>query len=99
MMFLEKYIEVFVAGGGGQCAQVEPIAVVFKDGWRTRSPPMEDFRSYAPRVEAAIEANLKNQLEMGVGRAVEPSDADFGCAVVRAVPKPDSESSVRVIII
>jgi hypothetical protein len=85
---LEKYKEVFVPKPAGS-AQVEPMAVVFKDGWK--APPMEAFRSYAPRVEAAIEADLKKQLEMGV---VEPSEADFGCAV-HAVPKPDSESGYR----
>ncbi len=66
---LEKYKEVFVPKPAGS-AQVEPMAVIFKDGWR--ASPMEAFRSYAPPVEAAIEADLKKQLELGV---VEPRRA------------------------
>jgi hypothetical protein len=84
----EKYQEVFVPKPAGS-ALVEPMVVVFKEGWKP--PPMEAFRKYSPRVEAAIEADLQKQLEMGV---VELSEADFGCAV-HAVPKPDSESGYR----
>ena len=85
---IEKYKDVFEPKPAG-AAKVEPMAVVFKEGWAP--PPMEAFRTYSPRVEAAIESDLKKQLELGV---VEPSDADYGCPV-HAVPKPDSESGYR----
>ena len=85
---LEKYSDVFLPKPAGS-AKVEPMAVTFKEGYK--APPMEPFRSYSPRVEAAIEADLKKQLDLGV---VEPSLSDSGCPV-HAVPKPDSESGYR----
>jgi hypothetical protein len=88
---LDQFQDVFDEKPAGS-ALVPPMVISVKPGWKR--PPMDAYRKYAPRVEAAIEMDLQKQLDKGV---VIPSDASYGCAV-HAVPKADSESGFRFTI-
>ena len=85
---LEEFKEVFVAKPAG-AARVEPMSITFKEGWT--HPPMEPPRVHSPRVEAAIEMDIKKQWEYAV---IEKSQAEYG-SPVHAVVKPDSDSGYR----
>ena len=88
---LNKYATVFDEKPAGSTL-VEPMVVTMEAGWV--APPLESFRKYSPRVEAAIKKDLERQIELGV---IEESKAMWGCPV-HAVPKPDSESGYRFCI-
>ena len=85
---VEEFQDVFNELPAGS-AIVEPMRIVPKLDWKR--PPMEPFRRYSPKVEAAITMDLKKQLDAGV---IEESNATNGCHV-HAVPKSDSESGYR----
>ena len=74
----------------GGAARVEPMSITFKEGWTF--PPMEPPRVHSPRVEAAIDMDIKKQWENGV---IEKSDAEYESPGHAAV-KPDSESGYRM---
>jgi hypothetical protein len=88
---LHEYAVVFEDKPAGSAA-VEPMVVRLKPGWVP--PPLEPFRKYSPRVEAALKMDLQKQLDEGV---IEVSESTYGCPV-HAVPKPDSESGYRFCI-
>ena len=58
---LNKYATVFDAKPAGS-ALVEPMVVTMQTGWV--APPLESFRKYSPRVEAAIKKDLERQIEL-----------------------------------
>lgn len=85
---LEAFDDVFQPLPAGS-ALVEPMTVTMKEGYVP--PPMMSYRKFAPKVEAAIETELKSMLAAGV---IEKSDATFGCPV-QPVVKEDSETGYR----
>jgi hypothetical protein len=85
---VEEFSDIFVELPAGS-ANVEPMTITPKPGWKR--PPMEPFRRYSPKVEAAIRMDLQKQLDAGI---IEESDLVNGC-YVHAVPKADSESGYR----
>lgn len=85
---IEQFSDIFVELPAGS-ANVEAMTITAKPGWKR--PPMEPFRRYSPKVEAAIKMDLQKQLDAGI---IEKSDLVNGC-YVHAVPKPDSDSGYR----
>jgi hypothetical protein len=53
---------------------------------------MTSYRKFAPKVEAAMQSEIKAMLEAGV---IEESKTTFGCRVLPPLVKEDSESGYR----
>ena len=90
MNLLREFQEVFDPKLPVERANVEPMRIVFHDGFTEQ--PSNAFRRYTPAVQAAMETEVAAQLEAGL--IEEAPDAPNPAAVVM-VKKPDSVTGYR----